>query len=50
MAELQNPLAESILKGTIKDGETVNVSSTGDDHLTFAAKPAKGKALAKAAE
>ncbi|MGB8181424.1 MAG: AAA family ATPase, partial [Stellaceae bacterium] len=48
--ELQNPLAESILKGTIKDGETVNVSSTGDDHLTFAAKPAKGKALAKAAE
>ncbi|HYL32570.1 MAG TPA: ATP-dependent chaperone ClpB [Stellaceae bacterium] len=48
--ELQNPLAEALLKGMIKDGETVNVSSTGDDHLAFAAKPTKGKAPAKAAE
>ena len=48
--ELQNPLAEALLKGTIKDGDTVNVTATGEDHLAFAAKPTKGKAPAKAAE
>ncbi|MDE2167087.1 MAG: ATP-dependent chaperone ClpB [Alphaproteobacteria bacterium] len=47
--ELQNPLAEQILKGTIKDGETVGVTSTGEDHLAIAAKPAK-RAKAQAAE
>ncbi len=47
--ELQNPLAEQILKGTIKDGETVGVTSTGEDHLAIAAEPAK-RAKAQAAE
>ena len=48
--ELQNPLAEQILKGTIKDGDTVGVTSTGEDHLAIAAKATKGKARAQAAE
>ena len=48
--ELQNPLAEAILKGAIKDGEAVGVTATGEDHLAIAPKPAKGKARAQAAE
>jgi ATP-dependent Clp protease ATP-binding subunit ClpB len=49
--ELQNPLAEQILKGAIKDGDTVGVTSTGEDHLAIAPKPAKrAKAKAQAAE
>jgi ATP-dependent Clp protease ATP-binding subunit ClpB len=49
--ELQNPLAEQILKGAIKDGDTVGVTSTGEDHLAIAPKPAKrAKANAQAAE
>ncbi|MGH6984845.1 MAG: ATP-dependent chaperone ClpB [Stellaceae bacterium] len=47
--ELQNPLAEALLKGTIKDGETVGVSATGEDHLAIAPKTAK-RAKAQAAE
>jgi ATP-dependent Clp protease ATP-binding subunit ClpB len=50
--ELQNPLAEQILKGEISDGSTVKVSA-GADGLVIggnAAKPGKGKAPAKAAE
>ncbi|MDE1903694.1 MAG: AAA family ATPase, partial [Alphaproteobacteria bacterium] len=47
--ELQNPLAEAILKGAIKDGETVGVSATGEDHLAIAPKAAK-RAKAQAAE
>jgi len=47
--ELQNPLAEALLKGTIKDGETVGVTATGEDHLAIAPKAAK-RAKAQAAE
>jgi len=47
--ELQNPLAEAILKGTIKDGETIGATATGEDHLVIAPKPAK-RAKAQAAE
>ncbi|MCA1956685.1 MAG: ATP-dependent chaperone ClpB, partial [Zymomonas sp.] len=31
---LQDPLAEDLLKGTIRDGQTVNVDE-GDSHLIF---------------
>ncbi|HVA34894.1 MAG TPA: ATP-dependent chaperone ClpB [Stellaceae bacterium] len=51
--ELQNPLAEQILKGTIKDGDTVGVTATGEDHLAFASRPGKAatsKAPPRAAE
>ncbi|HEV2163229.1 MAG TPA: ATP-dependent chaperone ClpB [Stellaceae bacterium] len=47
--ELQNPLAEAILKGAIKDGEAVGVTATGEDHLAIAPKPAK-RTKAQAAE
>jgi ATP-dependent Clp protease ATP-binding subunit ClpB len=43
--ELQDPLAEKILLGDIKDGSTV-VITAGSDRLNFRAKaaPAGGKA------
>ncbi len=47
--ELQNRLAEAILKGEIKDGETVGVTATGEDHLAIAPRPPK-RAKAQAAE
>jgi ATP-dependent Clp protease ATP-binding subunit ClpB len=49
--ELQNPLAEKILKNEIAEGDTVKVSATGNDKLAIsAAKGAKGKAPSQAAE
>ncbi|MGO9787824.1 MAG: AAA family ATPase, partial [Stellaceae bacterium] len=49
--ELQNPLAEKILKGEISEGDTVKVSATGNDKLAIsAAKGAKSKAPSQAAE
>ncbi len=49
--ELQNPLAEKILKGEISEGEAVKVTATGEDKLAIsAAKGAKAKAPSKAAE
>jgi len=49
--ELQNPLAENILKGEISEGDTVKVSATGNDKLAIsAAKGAKSKAPSQAAE
>ena len=35
--ELQNPLAEMILKGGIADGDAVKVSATGNDKLAITA-------------
>jgi ATP-dependent Clp protease ATP-binding subunit ClpB len=43
--ELQNPLAEMILAGRIVDGETVHVTTSGEDSLKIT-----GDGLAKAAE
>jgi ATP-dependent Clp protease ATP-binding subunit ClpB len=43
--ELQNPLAEMILAGKIADGETVHVTTSGEDTLKIT-----GDGLAKAAE
>jgi ATP-dependent Clp protease ATP-binding subunit ClpB len=49
--ELQNPLAEKILKGEISEGETVKVTATGNDKLAISAtKGAKAKAHSQAAE
>jgi ATP-dependent Clp protease ATP-binding subunit ClpB len=49
--ELQNPLAEKILKNEIAEGDTVKVSATGNDKLAIsAAKGAKSKAPSQAAE
>ncbi len=49
--ELQNPLAEKILKGEISEGETVKVTATGNDKLAIsAAKRSPGKAPSQAAE
>jgi len=49
--ELQNPLAEKILKGEISEGETVKVTATGNDKLAISAtKGAKAKAPSQAAE
>ncbi len=49
--ELQNPLAEKILKSEIAEGDTVKVSATGNDKLAIsAAKGAKCKAPSQAAE
>jgi ATP-dependent Clp protease ATP-binding subunit ClpB len=42
--ELQNPLAEMILAGRIVDGETVHVTTSGEDSLKI-----NGDGLAKAA-
>jgi len=48
--ELQNPLAEKILKGEIADGDSVKVSATGNDKLAITSKRQSGKAPSQAAE
>ncbi len=42
--ELQNPLAEMILKAAITDGDTVKVSATGETSSPFRRPKAKAKA------
>ncbi len=39
--QLQNPLAEMILAGRVSDGETVNVTTSGEDSLKILPEMAK---------